>query len=790
MELRSRATPPAIRIVTTGPDFNARSDISASSSPIAHSYSPASTAATSAPSFDFSSPAVSPGYLRPVSPFTFSETGPSPAPSPGPCSPMLQPIQMHHPSPRLDAALSNDVGLLSFSPSDEPKYVGPSSSVSFARLIFADCRGPPESQNAPGLEEETKTGIIMDPKPLPELTECVLLSKAYFDTVQLQYPFIHRPSFEACLAAVLHLSSEGVVGNLPPGFTLAMAQFHVFLVLSVGAALIPTRADCSEGYYATALQNIDDIRLTGSLQGAQAVLLLAMRSIYASGENNLWYINAFLMAICVDLGMHKRIDHPSPDSDEGQAALKRRIFWCAYSLDRQLGVMLGRPFTLRDEELDISFPLDSENDDELVVSSLRPPQMSYASGAIRPNFIGATYLFRLVRILSEIRSTLYRVSEPFVPNPESSLPSSDWQASHHRQLQEIRESARMAISASRRHSTQLSLAPTSSSPASASPTFVLQLIDLKYHECIQLLFRRSRAFPIPTPFALQQCFTSGIESVRILIKLWRQNELPMTRLTAHTAFLFGVTMLWAYRSSSAVQSTTPSEALAEDIRHCSGLLADLAKRFTSAAKSKVRFDLLAQQTLQGHQITPSSLNPQSATRLLSPHDTQRRSISHSPSPSPGSTPFLASQPLPSSSPSSPTPKPLSSTSPASTSSTDQIHHSSSHPSLSTLPSHYHQPHQHPHQHLQQQWSFPPSLQHQQHHQQDILSLQDSTVWELGPQGNGGVMDWGQGEAAGLMDLVAAAAGQGGGEGEDTEMWGMDPSNGAGGGGGGSGGGGM
>lgn len=488
--------------------------------------------------------------------------------------------------------------------------MGPSSGVSFARLIFADCR----DTDSHSLDDDAKIKqeipqFSAEPIPLPELEECVLLSKAYFDTVQLLYPFLHRPSFESCLAAVLHLRSNGTVGNLPPGFNLTTAEFHIFLVFSIGAALIPARADASDGYYATAMQRIDSIRLTGSLQGAQSALLLAMRSLYASTGNNLWYLNAIIMAISADLGLQRKsTDQPG---EEGKSALKRRIFWCAYSLDRNLGVMLGRPFCIRDEELDVDLPSDSENDDELVVQSLQPPaNMSYSSGAIRPNFVGAIFLFKMTRLVSAIRSTLYTVSDP--PAGVHQYPEDiiHWQRIQYQNLVNLRDEARGALN-SIRHSSR-------PSPAhSSAPVFSSHTIDLKYHEAIQLLFRPCRRLPQVSPFALQQCFTSGIESVRIFMKLRRQNELPITRFTAHSVFMFGITMLWAYSSSREVQNTTTSEVLAEDVRSCSAILAELERRFAEVRKSRGRFDALAQHTLANSSVSASS-------RMLSPHDTARR----------------------------------------------------------------------------------------------------------------------------------------------------------------------
>ncbi|KAI5804538.1 fungal-specific transcription factor domain-containing protein [Geopyxis carbonaria] len=598
VELRSRPAPPAIRIVTTGPDFNQPpQSMSSTSSPV-FALSPASTCATPA-SFEFSSPGVSPGYLQPTSPFTFSDTGPSPTPSPGPSSPLLQPHQEN---------LSSEVGLLSLSVSEEPKYVGPSSGVSFARLVFADSR---DSDCNPSLYEnglrDVKPHVTAGPAQLPNKDECLMFSKTYFETAHIQYPFLHRPTFEACLEAVFYSNSKGAlpIGGLPNGFSLATARFHVFLVLSIGANIVSTRskhAMDSEGYYAAAMQEADHITLTGSLQGLQSTLLLAMRSLYATGGWNIWYLKAIAMATCVDLGLQRKIT--TVHGEDSKGALKRRVFWSAYALDRNIGVALGRPFCMRDESFDVEFPDEFDNDDELSLHSLgsHHSTITPSIGTARSSFSSSVYLFRLIKVISGIKSTLYRVS------PESIYQGdlSEWQMIAHRQLTELREQARVALTGARR-----------SSGSGVGHLTGGQAVELKYHEAIQLLFRPSPAFTRPSPFALQQCFTSAMESIRIYNKLKRFAELPCTRLTAYSVFLAGITMLYAYRTYREVQNTTAHEVFAEDIRLCSGLLADLAHHWPMAQKSRTTFDTLGQSTLAMSAVAASS-------RMLSPHDGARR----------------------------------------------------------------------------------------------------------------------------------------------------------------------
>lgn len=585
-----------------------QSSMSSTSSPV-YALSPASTCATPA-SFEFS-PGVSPGYLAPYSPFTFSDGG-SPSPSPAPSSPLL-------PSPLLPLQDPNsqDVGLISMSAIEESKYIGSSSGISFLRLVFQDTQETEGRSTEYNQSRDVKPGFggsgrrwpgtNAEPAALPNLEECGALSGTYFTTVSLQYPFLHRPQFEACLEAV-HLAANGASYQLPRGYTMAVARFHVFLVLSISATIISSRMGHpmdSEGYFASAMDCIDDITLTGSIQAAQSALLLAMRSLHAPGGLNLWYLNAIIMATCVDLGLQRKIiSFPGQD----QSAIKRRVFWCAYVLDRNLGISLGRPFSLRDEAFDVDFPSEGDNDEELAHAN------SFSIGAgpspnsvtARASFSGSIYLFRMTKILSNIKTTIYGVAQPSVGKWQVDLV--EWQSNIHRQLVELREQARVALGASRR-----------GSGGGGTHLGSGQMVELKFHEAIQLLFRPSPAFPRPTQFGLQQCSTAAIETIRIYSKLKRYGELQYTWLTAQSVFLSGITMLYAHSKREA--PTQAVEASMEDVRSCSSLLESLATRWPLAQRSKARFDAQVPLVLQ-----PTNT---SSSRMLSPHDGPRRASSSS-----------------------------------------------------------------------------------------------------------------------------------------------------------------
>jgi hypothetical protein len=599
VELRSRPSPPAIRIVTTGPDFHAPPPLSAASSPI-FALSPASTCATPV-SFDFSSPGVSPGYLQPMSPFTFSDAGLSPAPSPGPSSPLMQARD----------TMPHEVGLLSLSGQEESKYVGPSSGISFARMVFADAG----AMDLPNPEEKAKDAsrVIprthVEPVGIPsQLEHCMALSKPYFETVHLQYPFLHQPTFEACLCAILQEDP----GRLPPGYTLTTAKFQVLLVISIGAHILSTRTAGmprglnSDGFYAAALELCDVVSLTGRLQGVQSLLLLAMRTLFVTDGWNMWYLNAIIIASCIDLGLHCKAHEEQLGDGQFKAAMKRRVFWSAYSLDRSIGVALGRPFCIQDEALDVDLPNEYDNDEE--ISSAQNPVNQQSSNASRASFACSIYIISVNRIISNIKNTLYLTSG----RSQNANWYEDWQKRTYGQLLEVQEDVRNTLNNVRRGSGQNIQLPSA------------HLAELKILEAFQLLFRPNGIFRRPTAWAHTHCFNAAVDTIRAYYKPKQRihqepsYSYPYTRLTEASILLSGITMLYTHRNCREVREIAANEVLAEEIRACSSLLSDLAALWPKTAKkSKKKFDTIAQGTLAYSAATTSS-------RMLSPHDAPRR----------------------------------------------------------------------------------------------------------------------------------------------------------------------
>jgi hypothetical protein len=248
--------------------------------------------------------------------------------------------------------------LVSLSPGSDLRYIGPSSGFFFAKLVLA-CAARHEQRNSNLLNRSkdvndkarAASALAMDifqvsSRTLPSTLEhAVQLSMTYFETMHMQYPFLHQPSH---LKAIEHVYRTD---NPSPG-----AAFQVNMVMAIAATDLSRRFKLplsGEGFCANAMKYFDQICVESSLSGLQCLLLLMMYALQSpSMAFNRWYLNYQCIASVVDLGLQRNVKAGNTMSILVQE-MRTRVFWVVYSLDRTLGTIMGRPIGLRDEACEL-----------------------------------------------------------------------------------------------------------------------------------------------------------------------------------------------------------------------------------------------------------------------------------------------------------------------------------------------------------------------------------------------------------------------------------------------------
>ena len=250
--------------------------------------------------------------------------------------------------------LASNIGMVSLQGASDPRYLGSTSGISFARVVFAAVRS---SVSGPSTDKDrtrvSKPGSIgsaaaangaskrdqflslqskptIKPAPFPDRALGLRLVNLYFEHANPQIPILHRGEFMALFErAYLAQDAERLPREL----------YTLNIVFAIGAGIIledssSRRSPSSAGqeprssvrdkhepsnqqqqpeeYHASAVKHLEslgsistaDQGFGGGLEELQAVLLLAGFALLRPISPGLWYITGFAVRLAVDLGLH------------------------------------------------------------------------------------------------------------------------------------------------------------------------------------------------------------------------------------------------------------------------------------------------------------------------------------------------------------------------------------------------------------------------------------------------------------------------------------------------------
>ncbi|CAG8097417.1 unnamed protein product [Penicillium olsonii] len=275
---------------------------------------------------------------------------------------------------RLHNLVSN-IGMVSVQGTSDPRYLGSTSGISFARVVFAAVRSslpgnmPERASIRPGdrLPQSAagttggsmrdsffglQTRPMMKRAGFPDRELAERLVDLYFEHANPQMPILHRGDFMELLDRTYSLEEK----NRSP-----RALYVLNIVCAIGAGIIfddkpqssdeenrGTRDQASSGkrprlsshqyqpeeYHASAIVHLESFLGSSSSEGfggleeLQAVLLLASFALLRPVAPGLWYIVGVAMRLAVDLGLHYEdgvgIDSAAKDGNQAQSRIDPR----------------------------------------------------------------------------------------------------------------------------------------------------------------------------------------------------------------------------------------------------------------------------------------------------------------------------------------------------------------------------------------------------------------------------------------------------------------------------------
>ncbi|GAB7366421.1 hypothetical protein MBLNU230_g8218t1 [Neophaeotheca triangularis] len=290
------------------------------------------------------------------------------------------------------------------------QYIGPASGVSFLqrvqnRLGQAVSFSHPDSIFTFGDRPLVKSEADMFMIPREEAQR---LLDRYFDFAMPTYRFLHQPTIQAWFGEFYE-----TFGVMRDASTAPAKVALLLMVLAHGRVYMPDDekpgpSDLSNRLYLAAEQQLQKESGPIRLASIQSRLTQCFYLLTQSRINHCWSLFGTVshLALATGLNRSRRSDSQS-GVNHIEVECRRRSFWCAYTLDVYLSIVLGRPQLFHDADIDTELPTCIE-DKELTENHAGPP--AYVGG---PSIMLAVLAqFSLARI---VKSILRELLDPLRP---------------------------------------------------------------------------------------------------------------------------------------------------------------------------------------------------------------------------------------------------------------------------------------------------------------------------------------------------------------------------------------
>jgi hypothetical protein len=325
-----------------------------------------------------------------------------------------------------------------------------------------------------------------------------------------------------------------------------------------------------QGYYGKAIQDIEYLFESRTLESLEGMLLLVIYQLRAPSPPGIWSLIGMTMRHALSLGLHRKF-YGSKVVDQR----RKRIFWTTYMLERSIARTLGLPVSVSDRDIDVAFPApvpdDIGDEDQMSLALLQEPPASPASAVI--------HIFQLAQLESRIYSSIHRVDRPLTKDLTPKI-------TRFRQLlDEWRSQIPRAV-------------PVLSDQERTSPNSYVdrRYHTLHYHRVMLLLLLPNLTGMSPTDADFGLCVSSAGQVAQLYKQLHdHQDMLSYSLIALHATFVAGLTLIYCFLAS---ERAIFNPQFSSDVRACSTVLYVISERWSAARKVRDAFERMVSLTVE------------------------------------------------------------------------------------------------------------------------------------------------------------------------------------------------
>ncbi|KAL3461622.1 fungal-specific transcription factor domain-containing protein [Aspergillus heterothallicus] len=413
-------------------------------------------------------------------------------------------------------------------------------------------------------EQHSNSHSLLDELPsdevpiVPQQETANKLADVYFEHCNFFSPIFSskrefldmlEPLYEVNLAAEQHIDR----------------RFRAFIVFGTSILLLnrvdfSIPASKSEKYFHAAIRlfaNSPRRLCTGDIQHLINLLFIIQYCCFASNISAAWHFLGLATRLAIELNLHRE-SKTLPLANESQVNERRWIFWSLYTFERNLCVILGRPFSFSDQCIETPLP----------VVPLEEPHRALA-----------VHLLRQRQLESEIHTTLNEKQ----PSNGAVLDMAIWRDNVQRRL----------------HDWHAAVPPIQQS-THLTPA---EIFNGSLYNTTVLLYYPSLHFPNPSSHDLAVLARNATDAIDCYSQSFRAGEVRFFWRTVHNLFRSGVAIV--YCSQASLTQPIPNlsaESATASINSCSSLLWGMVERYPAGRPYRDIFDKLANSVIRQKRV--------------------------------------------------------------------------------------------------------------------------------------------------------------------------------------------
>ncbi|KAF7853424.1 hypothetical protein EAF04_010716 [Stromatinia cepivora] len=288
--------------------------------------------------------------------------------------------------------LVSDFGFLSVHATTRD-FESSTTNMTFARLILS----------AANYDELPESRSLQLP-PRPTATKLI---QYYLDNIFALYPIVSETALFNALDKIYSGNSQRVTD---------FEHWLFYMVLAISSTAqsrnyLDSKYEEGVSWAGRALAYADHVLMPGHVSQIQALALFVQYAMLDPAHFDSWQLIGFACRAIVDLGFHQ--DPPGEQQPDRKALdMRRRIFYCVYSLDRSISMVHARAFSFTDDSSNVEYPSASPTF----------PSMDHRDSVAGPHSMDSAHLlWQLRRAQSSWYQELFQSSREPLPQGSTYL---------------------------------------------------------------------------------------------------------------------------------------------------------------------------------------------------------------------------------------------------------------------------------------------------------------------------------------------------------------------------------